>query len=63
MRAYPQEIFIMRLKNKLSQAHPFSQLTVEEALAGLKKLSGQDLGSDPEAWAKWWRAEKKRLNI
>lgn len=68
MRIPPQELFIMRLKGTLPKhrlpAYEWARsMTMEECVEGLRKLSGLDLGQDPEAWEQWWLEGKKRLNI
>jgi hypothetical protein len=68
MRIPPQELFIMRLKGTLPKyglpAYDWARSkTVEECLEGLRKLSGLDLGSDSEAWERWWAEERQRLDI
>ena len=66
MRIPPQELFIMRLKGTLPKerlpAYEWVRSkTIEECLEGLRKLSGLDLGQDPEAWERWWLEEKRRI--
>lgn len=66
MRVFPQELLIMRLRNKLPRALRYDwarNMSIEEVLDKLKLLAGEDLGTDPDVWAKWWKAEKKRLDI
>ena len=66
MRFFPQENFIMRLKGKLP-GHPSldwaRKLSVEECLAELRRLSGEDFGNDTQAWQSWWRDSRKRMDI
>jgi hypothetical protein len=68
MRIPPQELFIMRLKGTLPNqrlpAYEWARSkTVEECREGLRKLSGLDLGSDVEAWERWWAEERQRLDV
>jgi hypothetical protein len=66
MRIFPQVLFIMKLKGTLPPGPQYDWVrnkTVEESLEGLRKLSGLDLGPDPEAWERWWLEEKERLAI
>jgi len=66
MRLFPQELFIMRLKGKLPKHRSLDwirDMSKDECLADLRELSGLDLGQDPGAWEKWWKEERKRLDI
>ena len=66
MRAFPQELFILRLKGKATRNPRLNwlrEMSEEECVEKLKELSGQDFGSDVEAWGKWWKEERSRLDI
>ena len=47
-----------RLIPQLGSADP---TVVDEALATLRKVSGEDLGNSPEAWRKWWGQNENRI--
>jgi hypothetical protein len=66
MRVFPAELFIMRLKGTLPPGRQYDwarSKTARECLEGLRKLSGLDLGTEPEAWERWWAEEKQRRDI
>jgi hypothetical protein len=66
MRFFPQELFIMRLKRQLPRHRSLDwlrEMSDEECLSKLRKLSGLDLGADPDAWQAWWKEERARLDI
>lgn len=66
MRIFPAELLIKRLKGTLPAGKQYEwarSKSVEECLDGLRRISGMDLGSNPEVWERWWAEEKQRRDI
>ena len=66
MRTFPQELLIRQLKGTLPKGKRYAwanQKSPEECLEILKRITDIDLGLDAVAWEKWWKAERKRLDI
>jgi hypothetical protein len=66
MRVLLAELFIMRLKGNVPPGKQYDWIrtkTVEECLEGLRRISNQDLVTEPLLWDKWWQEEKKRRDI
>jgi hypothetical protein len=54
MRILPHRIYLMSLQGRKT-LHGRALPTKEEALTGLRKLSGEDFGEDAVQWANWLR--------
>jgi hypothetical protein len=64
MRYYPQDLYIKRIRGKAPGLKRFDwlrEMSVKECFAKLRELSGQDFGEDVNAWAAWWRKEKRKI--
>ncbi len=66
MQVFPQKLFILRLKGRVP-GHPrlrwLKEMSVEDCIEKLRKLSGRDFGDDVAKWEQWWCEEKKRLGL
>jgi hypothetical protein len=61
MRYPAHRICLMALQGRRSlRGWPLP--TKEEALSGLRRITGQDFGFDPAAWSAWIKANRKRLH-
>lgn len=66
MRIFPQELLILRLRGTLPpipQLDWLRELSEDECLKRLRRLSQRDFGRDPDAWEQWWEEERIRLYI
>jgi hypothetical protein len=65
MRILPHRIYLMGLQGGKT-LHGRSLPSREDALAGLRRLTGEDFGEDVEQWASWlrhnWRKCYSRLS-
>lgn len=60
MRYLPHQIYLMALRGRES-LHGRPLPSKEEALARLRRMTGQDFGPDPEVWSAWIKTHRKGL--